>query len=404
MNKMLPILKYYYLSDLITQVGLSLTLIGLNWFVLEATGSSLDVGILMILGILSGIAGSLISGIIADSFNRKFILINMNSIQAFLALIVLIIIIFTKQFQINHIYILATLNGFIFNIYMPTSRALFKEIAPKDNISKYYSILEISMQLSMCLAAVIAGAIYKKWGVAGILTTNIITLLVSNLLYLKIPSNYSLIELTSSEGFMQKFSQGIRYLSKNHIILVFGIIMCMPQSVTVSMSVVLPNYVINYLYSDSMTFGFLNMYCSIGGVFAGLIIAKFNIKSQNPRFIVKLFAGSITALLILAFNQTIWLAYITIMFFGIVQTSIKISLNSFIMQSVINEYIGRVLSVIAVVSTILQTITIYFIGWAIDIYPKNSGYIYLAIIMIIPFLIFTYSFAKDSTILETRKK
>ena len=109
---------------------------------------------------------------------------------------------------------------------MPTSRALFKEIAPKDNISKYYSILEISMQLSMCLAAVIAGAIYKKWGVAGILTTNIITLLVSNLLYLKIPSNYSLIELTSSEGFMQKFSQGIRYLSKNHIILVFGIIMC----------------------------------------------------------------------------------------------------------------------------------------------------------------------------------
>ena len=119
MNKMLPILKYYYLSDLITQVGLSLTLIGLNWFVLEATGSSLDVGILMILGILSGIAGSLISGIIADSFNRKFILINMNSIQAFLALIVLIIIIFTKQFQINHIYILATLNGFIFNIYMP---------------------------------------------------------------------------------------------------------------------------------------------------------------------------------------------------------------------------------------------------------------------------------------------
>jgi len=159
---MLPILKYYYLSDLITQVGLSLTLIGLNWFVLEATGSSLDVGILMILGILSGIAGSLISGIIADSFNRKFILINMNSIQAFLALIVLIIIIFTKQFQINHIYILATLNGFIFNIYMPTSRALFKEIAPKDNISKYYSILEISMQLSMCLAAVIAGAIYKN--------------------------------------------------------------------------------------------------------------------------------------------------------------------------------------------------------------------------------------------------
>ncbi|MCP5362866.1 MAG: MFS transporter [Rickettsiaceae bacterium] len=404
MNKMLPILKYYYLSDLITQVGLSLTLIGLNWFVLEATGSSLDVGILMILGILSGIAGSLISGIIADSFNRKFILINMNSIQAFLALIVLIIIIFTKQFQINHIYILATLNGFIFNIYMPTSRALFKEIAPKDNISKYYSILEISMQLSMCLAAFIAGTIYKKWGVAGILTTNIITLLVSNLLYLKIPSNYSLIELTSSEGFMQKFSQGIRYLSKNHIILVFGIIMCMPQSVTVSMSVVLPNYVINYLYSDSMTFGFLNMYCSIGGVFAGLIIAKFNIKSQNPRFIVKLFAGSITALLILAFNQTIWLAYITIMFFGIVQTSIKISLNSFIMQSVTNEYIGRVLSVIAVVSTILQTITIYFIGWAIDIYPKNSGYIYLAIIMIIPFLIFTYSFAKDSTILETRKK
>ena len=119
---------------------------------------------------------------------------------------------------------------------------------------------------------------------------------------------------------------------------------------------------------------------------------------------MKLFAGSITALLILAFNQTIWLAYITIMFFGIVQTSIKISLNSFIMQSVTNEYIGRVLSVIAVVSTILQTITIYFIGWAIDIYPKNSGYIYLAIIMIIPFLIFTYSFAKDSTILETRKK
>lgn len=168
----------------------------------------------------------------------------------------------------------------LFLIYMPTSRALFKEITPKDNISKYYSILEISMQLSMCIAAVIAGFIYKKWGVAGILTTNIITLVISNLLYLKISSNYSLIEWTSSERFIKKFSQGIQYLSKNHIVLVFGVIMCMPQSVTVSMSVVLPHYVVNYLYSDSMTFGFLNMYCSIGGVFAGLIIAKFNIKSR----------------------------------------------------------------------------------------------------------------------------
>lgn len=401
---MLPILKYYYLSDFITQVGLSLAYIGLNWFILQVTGSSLDVGILMILGILSGLAGSLIAGTIADSFNRKFILIHMNSIQAFLALIVLIIIIFTEKFQINHIYILATLNGFIFNIYMPTSRAFFKEIAPKDNISRYYSILEISMQLSMCIAAVIAGFIYKKWGVAGILTTNIITLLISNLLYLKIPSNYSLIEWTSSERFIKKFSQGIQYLSKNHIVLVFGIIMCMPQSVTVSMSVVLPHYVVNYLSSDSMTFGFLNMYCSIGGILSGLIIAKFNIKTQNPRILMKLFAGSIAALLILAFNQSIWLAYITIMLFGIVQTSIKISLNSFIMQAVTNEYIGRVLSVIAVVSTILQTITICSIGWIIDLYPKNSGYLYLAAIMVIPFLSFIYSFGKASTISETRRK
>ena len=46
------LLKYYYLSDFITQVGLSLAYIGLNWFILQVTGSSLDVGILMILGIL----------------------------------------------------------------------------------------------------------------------------------------------------------------------------------------------------------------------------------------------------------------------------------------------------------------------------------------------------------------
>jgi MFS family permease len=64
----------FYCSDLISGFAISMTLISLNWVILQKTQSSMHVSYLTITNILSSFIISIFGGILTDRYERKRIL------------------------------------------------------------------------------------------------------------------------------------------------------------------------------------------------------------------------------------------------------------------------------------------------------------------------------------------
>ena len=219
---------------------------------------------------------------------------------------------------------------------------------------------------------------------------NAFTLILSIFLFGGIKENRLVIKAPICESFLGKLVGGLNYLSANHVILFFIVIMLLPQAATVGLNVVMPNYVINCLGGDSFSYGLLGMFFAVGGILSSISFFIFASRLKHKNFIIYLFSFSIAALLVLAYNQKAWITYIMTLFFGASNTSIKIIFNSTLMGIVEKEFMGRVLSVTALISMFFQTITTYSVGWLLDTYPKNPGYMYLTFIIVLGLVSYIY--------------
>jgi MFS family permease len=385
-------IRYYFTADIISQLGSNISLLSLNWFLLEKTGSNEQVAILVLLSVLGSLCTCPFAGIIADRFNRKSILIYSNFIRGF-AILTVAILLYSQNFSIYYLYILSVINGVGFNIYLPASKAFVQEITSREVLVRSNGFIEINVQISMLIAGALSGVIYEAFGMYTILVVDSITFLIANLFLLNIKYNRGPVTHIY-ENFLTEFKNGIIYLAKTPALSLFVFILLMPHVATISQSVVTPGYVFYHLTSDSVVYGIINMSYGIGATITCLVfIFASSIYFNN--FIVSMsFIISILSLSTLICTNTVIIAYIATLFFGLANASIKIILLSTIMRTVNREYMGRVISVKNIVITLFQMCCSYPIGYAMDVYGNVTGYMFLESIMIISFISYLYFLPK----------
>ncbi len=388
-------IRNYFFADIISQLGSNISLISLNWFLLERTGLNEQVGILMLLGIVGGLITAPFGGIIADHFNRKSVLIYSNFVRA-ICITTVVILLVSQDFSIYYLYILAIINGVGFNIYLPAAKAFVQEVVRRESIVKWNGLIEMSVQISMLIAGALTGLVYKIFGIKVILTIDALTFILGNFFLYRVKYYHSVTE-GSNENFVQIFLKGFRYFLSSPIIFIFIFIfiLSLPHVATIILNVVMPGYVLYWLHSDSLTYGVMSMSYGMGASMACLIFIYISAIKFSRSLIYTLLLVSITSLIVMCFNNSIAVAYLSTMFFGFANSGIKIILLSTIMKVVSKEYMGRVISVKNLLITTMQMIATYNIGFVMDKYGAVSGYIFLAVIMVcslLGYIIFSKSF------------
>ena len=391
-------IKNYFIADIISLLGCNLSLISINWFILEETGLNENVGIFTFLGVIGGLLTAPFGGIITDYFSRKKILIYSNFIRA-TAISIIVVLLLSEKFQIYYVYLLAIINGIGFNIYLPSSRALVQEIVNKKDLIKWNSVIEMTIHLSMIAAGAITGIIYKTCGIYFILIMNSITFLMSNLFLYKISHKHTARTQTQKTLFA-KFYQGANYLLSNRSFLIFILIMLLPHVATIMLNIVLPGYVLHHLNSNSVTYGIINMCVSIGSITGAFFMHYMNRDILHRHHIGILLFVSIVALIILMVTPLIMIAYIAILFFGLCNSALKIILHSTIMKITHQDYMGRVISIKNLISTLFQMTSAYSIGIIMDKYGDIWGYLSLLIVMLTSLCSYLYFFKNFKKILE----
>lgn len=216
-DKMLNInnnFKKTWFSRMISIIGTGLTEFGVSVWVFTLTGKATPMAITMLCSIIPSIFFAPLSGVISDRFNRKWVIILSDSIAMFASLFLLLFVL-TGQFHFGVIcifsFISAAANMFDNNAYQASISTLVED----SELKTANGLNQVIDSLNSIAAPIIAGVLYFIIGLKGIIFIDIISYVISMLLFIKIPSfcftNVNLSDTVKESGQL-KISAGFRFI------------------------------------------------------------------------------------------------------------------------------------------------------------------------------------------------
>ncbi|MEW9677303.1 MFS transporter [Lentibacillus sp. L22] len=371
--------RNFFFSEIIYAFGIGMGTVGANWYLMEQTSSIIAVGIMLSLNVIAGFLISPLTGILTDKFKRKQIILFTYLIQS-IAITVIAMMLLTNGFHIGYMYLFSIVNGMGWTTYMSTSRSLLQELLSGDEIVHGNSLVEICLQVGMFTAGGVSGVFYEYLGFGNMLIFNAIMFLLSSIFIFQVKYN-SIIENTE-ESFYSNFKSGIKFLKGRPKIFFFGFASIIPLVATMMYNVVLPGYVSDTLQSSSIAFSFSDMFYGIGGFLSGFVAAPIAKKVSKNGAVTLFFLVSITTLIAFAFNNYVIILFLGSLLFGLCNSSLRIVMNTILMETVPKAFMGRAMSIWMSISLLLQAIASPSLGMIIDNYSARMGLISLGLFMI----------------------
>ena len=371
--------RRFFISEIFYCFAIGMGTVGANWVLMDITGSSTLVGLLLTINVLAGFLVSPIIGTLTDRTNRKKLLLSIYTFQI-VVLLLLVFLMWNYGVTVLIIFLFTIINGIGWTAYMSTSRALLQEFLDETLYLKGNSIIEVSLQVGMFTAGAAAGILYKEIGFQGLLLLNVFAILISFIALTFIKYNSKVIEVESTT-FLKDIKSGFIYLNKEKVLFYFGIASILPSVATMLFNVILPGYITNIIKEGSIVYGLSDMAYGVGGFLSG-IFAAILIKYISKRVLLPLtFSLIMSFLLILYLQNSPIILIVSCFFFGFGNSSIRIWMNTSIMEYVPSRFLGRAIATWTAFSLLIQAILSISLGSLMDQTFESVGFLILTCIM-----------------------
>jgi len=187
------------------------------------TNSGLAIGALFVIRALAQFVTGPFGGMLADRFNRKWILIWADVSRCFVVLGFLLVK------DASHIWLLYTLSALqlgISGIFFPTKDSILPDIAPEEEIGTANALTASTWSTMLALGAFLGGQVTGAWGIAPAIILDALSYLlsawfISRMTYTQTTAKAE-TALTPAEVFKNYF-QGLEYLSKHKPIFLIAV-------------------------------------------------------------------------------------------------------------------------------------------------------------------------------------
>lgn len=166
------------LTQIVSLIGSRMTGIAVGIFVFDQTG---DAAPLLIAAFFAEIPGTVLgslTGILADRFDRRTIIMLGDAGQA-LATLGLLVAIAGDGFAVWQLYLASLLQGIFALIQEPASQATITQLVPPDQRDRANGIREIGFPLAGVFAPIFAGLLYALGGVILVMVLDLLTFAVA---------------------------------------------------------------------------------------------------------------------------------------------------------------------------------------------------------------------------------
>ena len=179
--------RVIFFSGVITYLGSMITYVALPFQVATLTGSYLAVGLIGLAELVPLIIFGLYGGALADSIDRKKMVI-VTEVAAAVAVAVLLINSLLPSPQVWTLYVVAMLLSAIDGLQRPSLDAMIPRVVPHDQLPAAAALTSIRWQFGMIIGPAVGGLILAAGGPAAAYAVDVLTFLVSIVLLLRLHS------------------------------------------------------------------------------------------------------------------------------------------------------------------------------------------------------------------------
>lgn len=358
-------------GQLVSCLGDALYSIALGFWVLDKTGSSTIMGILMAAVSLPRIILGPFAGVIVDRFNRKKLILLGDFIRG-LGMLFVGYAAYNNSLEVWMVMVVGIICGICSAFFNPAISSVIPDLVSSENIVKANSAQQMATSTTNLLGSMSGGFIYSILGASVMFILNGISYIVSTVteVFIDIPK----VERKNDNlTFKEDFKEGIRFT--------FGF-----RGLVILLSTA---FILNFFYAmfsilqkplfnidpslGVARYGVLTAFQSIGMIVASVFLTKVNIKTEN-RAKVALSSLFIQSIILLIGVSTKNFTVMCICFFmGLFLNTVgNTVMMSSMMVTIPQELRGKVLSIVMTFSMGIHPIGTLIGGVLGDIfYPRN---------------------------------
>ena len=279
--------RYFYLwvGLLISIAGSQMQITALFWHIRTLTGNPdpLALGGIGLARILPIIVFSIISGPVADAFNRRQILFITQSLLALIAL-ALAVLTFTGHISLWYIYALTALQAATIAFDLPARQAMVPNLVPVKDLANAFSMQSIASNTGSVVGPMLGGVVIATLGQGYTYFFNAVSFLAVIVALILI--GHVEQETRKSAGVnLLAIKDGFQFIFTRPMIL-STMLLDFVATFFASANTMMPIVARDILKVGEVGYGFLSAAQPVGSVLAALVISQMHrLRRQGPLFL-----------------------------------------------------------------------------------------------------------------------
>src|SRR3984893_13044831 len=401
--------RYFFTAMFVSLFGSGMNFIGVSWYIMSATHSTVAVSWQVIVVTLPGLIVPFLGGVLIDRFDRRYLGVLLDLARGF-AVLAIAYIAWRGQLHLWHLYFMTLITGTGSAMYWANVNALVQEVVPPSQFTGANAATLVGVQSGMLAAGTLVGFIYDHVRSGGILGIDGLTYFASAACLYALRSGYvsprdhkqypkeyseqagsSTLALALESGenpevaeaglslsIYADMKEGFAYLREQPVVLALGVTHAILMASIVSSNVVVVALAEGILHSGARGFGFIEAGWAIGAISGGLVTSQLPQRIRLPLYVAVMAALAIGHVAV-PFVAFLLGAAILQGCFGFCRALGGIVAQSALMGIVPRHFMGRTQSAFAIIATVLQLAMSFSLGWIAEQFSIRVGFFLLAV-------------------------
>ena len=337
--------RLFWLNGATQAMAQGMQFLILGWLVLDITGSSYQLGLVIFAFGLPNIPFALLGGVIADRANRLKLLI-LTRICVSTLIFALAILRISDLLDIWHVYAVVFLLGTIQGLNMPARQAIVGDLVERDDMMNAVALHTMVNQTGQIIGPAAAGGIIELAGIGPALLVNA-GLYLSGIGFLLFITGLPRRSAAKGVNLLAELGAGLQCVRSTPILLtVIGMTLAF-AFFALSFRQVMPAIAQEVLEIGAGGTGLLLLAVGLGSLFGNLILAGLGDFRRKTSLLMASVLLQSVFLTLFAWSPWPWVSWIILLFVGAMSFGFFVPLVVTLIQlNVPAELRGRVLSIL----------------------------------------------------------
>ncbi len=318
--------RFFFSTTLLVSFAVQIMSVSIAWQIYDVTGSALLLGLVGLSLFLPALVLILITGLVADRFNRRLIMAVCLAVELACALGFLVFV-NAQAHEVWPIFAILVALGTARAFWGPAAQSLAPNLVPPEALANAITTNMSAWQIATIAGPAVGGLLYGISPSAAFGTGALLLVLAMGcVLMIQKPQQRESHQATSLETLFG----GFRYIFKNKVVL--GAISLDMFAVLMGGAVALmPIYAKDILNAGPAELGFLRAAPGVGAIVMALILTRFPIRDHAGKLLF-LFVGLFGAFTVLfGISTTIWISVPALALVG-ASDMVSVTIRETIMQ------------------------------------------------------------------------